>query len=104
MDTFEYINTLDRAKELFKPYTSYEDMPTKQVQLGQLPVPKHRKDTDETEEVWRYIIDECMPPIRLVTWKDIKPLMDSKEIMSWGGLDHNAYQYLNYLHLSLIHI
>ena len=44
MDTFEYINTLDRAKELFKPYTSYEDMPTKQVQLGQLPVPKHRKD------------------------------------------------------------
>lgn len=98
MDTFEYINTLDRAKELFKPYTSYEDMPTKQVQLGQLPVPAHRKDTDETEEVWRYIIDECMPPIRLVTWKDIKPLMDSKEIMSWGGLDHNAYQYLNYLH------
>ena len=73
-------------------------MPTRQMQLGQVPIPPHRKDTDETEEVWKYVIEECMPPIRLVTWKDIKPLMDSKEIMSWGGLDHNAYQYIKFLH------
>ena len=97
MDTFEQINTLEKAKQFFKPYTSYEDMPTRQMQLGQLPIPPHRKDTDETEEVWKYVIEECMPPIRLVTWKDIKPLMDSNKIMSWGGLDHNAYQYLKFL-------
>ena len=98
MDTFEKINTLEKAKQFFKPYTSYEDMPTRQMHLGQVPIPNHRKDTDETEEVWKYVIEECMPPIRLVTWKDIKPLMDNKEIMSWGGLDHNSYQYLKFLH------
>ena len=98
MDTFEQINTLEKAKQFFKPYTSYEDMPTRQMSLGQVPTPEHRRDIDETEEVWKYIIEECMPPIRLVTWKDIKPLMDNKEIMSWGGLDHNSYQYLKFLH------
>ena len=60
MDTFEQINTLEKAKQFFKPYTSYEDMPTRQMHLGQVPIPNHRKDTDETEEVWKYVIEECI--------------------------------------------
>ena len=66
------------------------------VHLGTYNYDRDNKDS-EIYKVIEYAMSEC-PPIRIVPWKDIKPLIDNKQIMTYGQLHHNASCYHRYLH------
>jgi len=96
----ENINTLEAARKFNFKATIEESSkhfgPAKNI--GQYDY--RRPDSDQSKEfvkVLNHIIGE-IPPVRVVPWKDIKPLIDNKELMTFGQLHHNALQYQRYLH------
>lgn len=89
---------LDDVTTLEKARNFNFDSPGETVNLGCYDF--KRPDTEASKnalEVFEHVIN-LLPPIRIVPWKDIKPLINSKKIQTFGQLHHNSYQYMRYLH------
>ena len=99
MDRFEEIKTLERAKELFNDSFTYETRPKEHFVLPQLWAEGERahKPIEDRKEIWQHILD-TLPPIRLVTWKDIKKLMNEGDLQEWGGLINPSLNYFTFVH------
>jgi len=100
----EKIDTLEKARLHKFKYTMDEVSkgPSQEkitaVHLGSYDY--SRADWEEMiliKEIFAHAMSE-LPPIRIVPWKDIKPLIDNKQIMTFGQMHHNSNNYHRYLH------